>query len=337
MKDTSSLRSGLFCFTILALMSLCVAAGPRVSSAKTIRFLDNSWDTIQVHNRIVGFVAKHGYGYDPDYIASETIPGMAGLMRGDADINMEVWVENVQEAYDKGISSGVLIDLGSNFSDSWQGWLVPTYVIQGDVERGIKPMAPDLKSVFDMPKYWELFKDPEDPSKGRFYSSIPGWKVTELNEQKFKAYGLDKTYNIFLPGSDAALAGSMEAAYRKGEPWFGYYWAPTWVLGKLDMTPLEEPAYDPQVWKTTKACAFPPVQVNIVVNSDFAKENPQIVNFLKKYETTTDLNNKILAYMQENKASTEETAVWFLKNYKELWKDWLPEDAAAKVEAAVEK
>ncbi|WP_211341385.1 glycine betaine ABC transporter substrate-binding protein [Desulfoglaeba alkanexedens] len=192
MKDTSSLRSGLFCFTILALMSLCVAAGPRVSSAKTIRFLDNSWDTIQVHNRIVGFVAKHGYGYDPDYITSETIPGMAGLMRGDADINMEVWIENVQEAYDKGISSGVLLDLGSNFPDSWQGWLVPTYVIQGDVERGIKPMAPDLKSVFDMPKYWELFKDPEDPSKGRFYSSIPGWKVTELNEQKFKAYGMEE-------------------------------------------------------------------------------------------------------------------------------------------------
>ena len=319
---------------ILTLALTAVGMGP-ASAADTIRFGDASWDSIQVHNRIAGFILKHGYGYDVDYLPGETAPLVTGLMRGDVDVYMESWTENIQDMYDKGIKDGSIIDLGSNYPDSWQGWLVPSYVVKGDAERGIEPMAPDLKSVRDLPKHWELFKDPENPSKGRFYNSIPGWKVTSINEQKIKAYGLEETYNVFLPGSDAALSGSMVAAYEKGEPWLGYYWAPTWVLGKLDMTPLKEPPYDEKVWESTKACAFPSVQVNILVHSDLPGRAPEAVGFFKKYETTTAVNNKVLAYMQEEKADTEEAARWFLENYRDLWISWVSEEAAGKVLAAL--
>jgi glycine betaine/proline transport system substrate-binding protein len=248
---------------------------------------------------------------------------------------MECWVENQQEAYDKAIAAGTVIDLGANFPDSWQGWLVPTYVIKGDPDRGIKPMAPDLKSVSDMPKYWELFKDPEDPDKGRFFTCVPGWECEKINEKKIKAYGLDKTYNIFAPGSDAALNGSMAAAYKKGQPWFGYYWAPTWVLGKFDMTPLAEPAYDPDKWGESYKCAYPAVRVNIVVNAELLKKAPEVVEFLKNYETTQAMANKFLAYMQDNNASTEDAAKWFLKNYASLWTTWVPAEVAQKVKGAL--
>ena len=39
--------------------------------------------------------------------------------------------------------------------------------------------------------------------------------------------------------------------------------------------------------------------------------------------------------MQDHKASTEEAAAWFLKNYEDLWTGWLPADVAAKVKAAM--
>ncbi len=231
------------------------------AAKKTVRFADLSWDSIQVHNRIAGFIIKNGYGYDVEYLPGETIPMVSGLIRGDLDIDMESWTENIQEVYDKGIKSGKMLDLGSNFPDSWQGWLVPTYMIKGDPGRGIKLITPDLKSVSDLPKYWEVFKDPEVPTKGRFYNSIPGWKCTEINSTKLKAYGLDKTFNDFIAGSDAALSGSMMAAYKKGQPWVGYYWTPTRILTQLDMTPLEEPPFDKEIWNTTKACAYQSVRV----------------------------------------------------------------------------
>ena len=124
------------------------------------------------------------------------------------------------EAYEKSMPTGKVLDLGTNYADAVEAWYVPTYLIKGDPERGIEPMAPDLKSIDDLPQYWELFKDPEAPTKGRFYSCIPGWFCEETNQRKFEAYELDKYYNLFLPGSDAALSASMVAAYEKGKPWF---------------------------------------------------------------------------------------------------------------------
>jgi glycine betaine/proline transport system substrate-binding protein len=332
-KRRSMLKTGMTVFT--AAIVLLFFSGVVSAASKTLVIADVNWDSVQVHNRIAGFIIEKGYGYKVEYIPGATITLFTGLVRGDIDIEMECWVENQQEAYDKGIAAGKIVDLGSNFPDSWQGWLVPTYVVKGDSKRGIKPMAPGLKSINDLAKYWELFKDPEDPSKGRFYSCIPGWECQKINEKKFKAYGLDKHYNIFLPGSDAALNGSMAAAYKKGQPWFGYYWAPTWVLGKLDMTPIEEPAFDKKVWDTNYACAYPSVRVNIIVNSSLQERAPEIVEFLKNYETTQAMANKFLAYMQDNKANTEEAALWFLKNYEDLWSGWVPADVAKKVKASM--
>lgn len=332
MKGTAKMMVRLIAVCALVLFP-ALMVGNAWSADKKIIFSDKSWDSIQVHNRIAGFILEHGFGYEPEYMVGETIPMVTGLMRGDVDVDMESWTQNIQELYDKGIKEGTILDLGSNYPDSWQGWLVPTYVIKGDPERGIEPMAPELKSVFDMPKYKELFKDPENPDKGRFHNSIPGWAVTKFNSEKLKSYGLDEHYTDFLPGSDAALAGSMAAAYKRGKPWFGYYWSPTWVLGKYDMTPLEEPPYDKEIWEKNKACAFEPVDVNILVNSKLPERAPEVAAFLMEYETTADQCNKILAYMEESKADTMEAAKWFLKTYESVWTGWVKPEVAEKVKA----
>jgi len=304
----------------------CAAEAPEKGP---IVFADLGWDSAQVHNRIAAFILENGYGYPKsEMIPGETIALFQGLARGDIDVNMECWVENQQEAYDKAIAAGDVVDLGSNFPDNWQGWLVPTYMIEnGDLPKGV--------SVDDLPKYWELFKDPEDPTKGRFVNSVPGWECTGINTEKLKVYGLDEYFTDFIAGSDAALSGSMAGAYEKGEPWFGYYWSPTWVLGKLDMTPIEEPPFDEEIWETTHACAYPANKVNIVVNAGFLDGAPDVVEFLKKYETTAAMANKALAYMQETKASTEEAAIYFLQEYESVWTKWVPSDIADKVKAAL--
>jgi len=302
---------------------------------ETIVFGEGNWDSSQLHSRIAAFILENGYGYQSEFVPGDTIPLFAGLVSGDLDVEMEIWVENQQEAYDKAIAAGQVVDLGTNFPDSFQGWLVPTYVIKGDPARGIEPMAPDLKAIDDLPQYWELFKDPEVPTKGRFYNGVPGWESTGHNTQKLKTYGLDEYFTNFLPGSDAAMSASMVAAYGKGEPWLGYYWEPTWVLGKLDMTPIEELPFDQEIWEATRGCNFPTNKVNIAVNSSLPDRAPEVVEFLRKYETTTAMVNEMLSYIQENEASTGEAAIYFLQEYESLWTSWVPSDVASKVKAAL--
>jgi glycine betaine/proline transport system substrate-binding protein len=299
---------------------------------------DVSWDSVQVHNRVVGFILQHGYGYpEPEYTFGDTMPLLQGMTRGDVDITMEVWQDNYAEPWNEIVEAGSAVDLGSIYPDAPQGWYVPTFVIEGDQERGIEPMAPDLRSVSDLPRYWELFKDAEVPTKGRFHNGPPGWMVTEINEVKFKTYGLDETFNLFGPGSDSALSASMVSAYEKGEAWVGYNWEPNWVIGQLDMTRLEEPPYDPEVYNDTnnRGCAYPAAKVIKGVHVDLPDTAPEAVDLVSKYETTLEQNNDFLSYMSENNVDTEAAAIYFLKTYPDTWKTWVPEDVAQKVEQAL--
>ncbi len=349
-KPLRNSRVGVISFTVVLSFCLLVAGCGGAGSEEqegnnntvekpVLVMADVSWDSVKVHNRIAGFIIEKGYGYpECEYVFCETLPALQGLQYGDLDIYMEVWADNIIDAWNAALEEGTVKDLGSNFPDAPQGWYVPTYMITGDPDRGIEAVAPDLKSVSDLPKYQELFKDPEVPTKGRFYNSPPGWKCTEINEYKFAAYGLNDTFNLFSSGSDTALAASMATAYEKGEPWVGYYWEPTWVMGKLDMTLLEEPVYDESLWSADGgyACAYPAAKVLIGINSEMENTSPEVIEFLNNYDTTLGQNNDFLAFMMDNDGDVEKAAIYFLRTYPEVWKSWVPEDVANKVEAVLE-
>jgi glycine betaine/proline transport system substrate-binding protein len=324
----------LFLGALLMVGGGCGSGKDKATGTETkgkIMFGDLGWESALVNNEIARFIIENGYGYETDSMPGETIPLFMGLARGDIDVDMEVWTQNQQEAYDKAVADGDVIDLGTNFNDNFQGMFVPTYVIKGDPERGIEPLAPDLRTIDDLPKYWEIFKDPEDPRKGRFYGGVPGWEADKILTEQFKTYGLDQYYNIFRPGSGTALATSLVGAYEKGKPWFGYYWGPTWIMGKLDLTQIEEPPYNKEAWEKDFGCSFPAVDVNICVNKNLPERAPEVVEFLRKYTTNSALVSEVLAYMQEEDATEKDAALWFLREKQNVWLQWVPDDVAEKV------
>ena len=302
---------------------------------KKIVFADAGWESIQFHNDIAGFIMENGYGYETDVLPGSTAATFAGFRKGDIDVYMEVWTDNLLEAYPEAIEAGDIKELSINFDDNAQGLYIPTYLVEGDKEKGIEPVAPDLKTMQDLEKYWELFKDQEEPTKGRIYGSPPGWSVDDIMQQKIETYGLDKTFNYFSPGSDTGLSASLAGAVEKGEPWVGYYWEPTWVLGKYDMTLLEEEPYDEEKWGNGFASSFPPMPVTVAVYKDLPDEAPELAEFLSNYKTSSQITSDALAYMQENDAETKDAAMWFFKEHEDLWRSWLPEDVADKVKAAL--
>jgi len=326
-------RTALLLTVFLIGFSLGVPA--QTAQAQPVVFVDFSWDSVQVHNRIAGFILEHGYGMSVDYLFADTVPGLLALERGDAQLSMEIWRDNIAEAWERGVNRGRYAELGRNFPDAPQGWYVPTYLINGDPERGIEPVAPDLRSVTDLARYWELFKDPEVPNRGRFYNAPTGWVVHDHNLDKLESYGLLDTFEPFDPGSDAALVASMASAYERGQPWVGYYWEPTWVMGLYDMTLLDEPPYTDECWETDKACAFKAAEVLIGAHKPWIDQHPEIAAFLQNYETTLEQNNDMLAYMQRESAGIEEAALYFLRTYEDVWTAWVPADVAQRVRDAL--
>ncbi len=303
---------------ILFLPMVLTAAGQQDGDEPTIVFGDVSWDSVQVHNRIAAFIIENGIGgFKTDFMPGDTLPIINGIIQGDIDVDMESWHSNFPEVYRKGIDSGEMVDLGKNMPDAPQGWWVPRYLVEGSDAK-----APNLKSVSDLPEYAGLFTDPEDRSKGLVYGGVAGWSQMMISEKIFADNNLKESFNLGIAGSNAALAATMVGAYAKKEAWVGYYWAPTAILGKLDMVRLKGSEYDP-------------AEVNILVNKSMLVKAPGVVEFLKKYSTSVADNNEFLAIMDENGWDAEETAEWFLKNKEDVWTKWVSPEVADKVRAAL--
>jgi glycine betaine/proline transport system permease protein/glycine betaine/proline transport system substrate-binding protein len=294
---------------------------------------DNGWDSQKLHNEIAKIIVEHGYeGYDFEVsTAGSSTMNWQAIIKGEVDLDIESWTDNVA-SYPEDVSNGDIVDVGILVPDSAQGLYVPKYVIEGDPERGIEPMAPDLKTVEDLKKYPELFPDDEDKTKGRIYGAIPGWMADEVLYKKYEYYGLNEMYNYTRLGSEATLFASLVSAYNRGEPWVGYCYEPTWVSGKLDIVLLEDAPYDPDLYLEGK-CEYPKQELKIVSSNKFADKAPDLLEFFKKYKTGSQLIADALAYLDETRATHEETAKWLLKENDYLLDEWLPEENAERVRA----
>jgi glycine betaine/proline transport system substrate-binding protein len=338
-------KKGLF-LILISVMLIVTACGSNVDEPAeeaaapeiaTVIFADAGWDSNRLHNSIAQLVLEEGFGIDTDVMPGSSVNLLEGMMVGDVHVNMEMWQDNIP-VYAEYRDEGKLVELGTNFDDNAQGLYVPRYMIEGDAERGIEAMMPDLKSIHDLDQYVELFPDPEDPGRGLIVNGPPSWEVTTIVEKKLEFYGLNEYYNAVGSGSSAALAASLAAAYEKGEPWVGYYWEPTWITGKYDVVLLEDAPFDEALWNEESgyACSFKPVDVVICVTPELMEAYPEAMEFLKNYTTSSNLTAQALAYLQENDAEIDDAAKWFLQENQDLWKEWLPEDKYQKVMDALQ-
>ncbi len=315
MKKNFALLSAFF------VMSSVLTGCASQNQTKTITFADVGWDSILFHNAVAGTVAETVFGYHWTEVSGSTPITHEAVKKGEIDVHMEVWTDNLPD-YERDIESGALRELGINFDDNTQGFYVPRYVIEGDAERNIEPMAPDLKTVKDLKNYGTLFKDPEHPSKGIIYGGIAGWEITEIMHKKYLHYGLDESYNYLEPGTDAATSAVLVSAYDKGEPVVAYYWEPTWLLGKYDFVLLEDEPYDETAYFEGK-CMCPSVKVTVCVSNEFYESDPEFCAFLSKYQTSSALTSEALAYMEETGADYKTAAKWFLNEQRDVVETWL--------------
>ena len=187
----------------------------RVFPCNKVIFGDLDWDSSRFHVEVASFILEKGLDCKTDKIPGTTMPLLTALGKGDIHVLMEVWKQNLEDAWGKLESSGKASDLGVNIPDAIQGWFIPRY---------LQSSYPDLRKVEDLPKFKNLFQDPEAPSKGRFYNCILGWSCEDVNTKKLKAYKLLDDFTNFRPGTGAALSAVIASKYQKKQPFVAYYW-----------------------------------------------------------------------------------------------------------------
>lgn len=306
-----------------------------------VTIADMNWASASAVAWIDKIILSSGYGCDAEIVAGDTMPTIASMSeKGQPDIAPEMWINSARDVLDKAVADGKLFYAVDEMpGGAVDGLWIPKYM---------QDAHPDLKTVADVLKHPDLFPDPEDSSRGALYNCPAGWSCQISTANHYKAYKMKEAgFTLVDTGSAAGLDGSIAKAYERKKGWFGYYWAPTAILGKYEMVRLE-PApgvtFDKAYWdncfskadcNVTKPSTPAPTPIKTVVTAGFQKAGGPAYDYLTKRQLTIDTINKFLAWGADNQANGETTARHFLKENAAIWTTWVPADVADKVKKAL--
>ncbi len=302
-----------------------------------VTIAEMSWNSAAMLAHMEAVILRKGYGCDAELVPGDTVPTITSMTeKSEPDLAPEIWPNAAKDIIANAEAEGRLVVATKTLSDGGQeGWFVPEYMVAAQ---------PDLATIEGIKANAALFPDPEEPGKGRFYTCPSGWQCQIVNENLFKAYGLDEAgFTMFDPGSGPGLAGAIAKAYEREEPIFAYYFSPTAVLGKYDMVMLGGMTHDPETWDcvTSTDCddpkpnMYPASDILTVVTTRFAEDAPEAYGFVSSVSIPSDVINAVLAWQEDNQATAEDAALYFLETYPELWTAWVPAEVADRVKSSL--
>ncbi|AUH35128.1 glycine betaine ABC transporter substrate-binding protein [Paracoccus tegillarcae] len=324
----------------LALLGLTFAAPAAFAqeSCGDVSIAEMNWASAGLAAWVDKIILEEGYDCDVSLVNGDTVPTFTSMNeKGEPDLAPELWVNAVKIPLDAAVAEDRIVIASEILTDGGvEGFWVPTALAE---EHGIV-------TIEDALAHPELFPGAEDQSKGAFFNCPSGWACQIITANQYRAIGAEeKGFELVDSGSAAGLDGSIARAFNREEGWLGYYWAPTAILGKFDMTMLELGVeHEREEWDNctvVQDCPEPTLNewprsdVFTAVTKEFSSENAITMDYLQARAWSNDTVNSILAWMGDNQATNEDGAYYFFETFPDVWQAWLPEDVAAKVQDAL--
>lgn len=318
-----------------AIAAIGTLAAPTLALAQDkcgeVTITQMNWDSAAIVTSVSKFLMEQGYSCEVTVVPSDTTPAITSLAENnEPNIVTELWVNSAGDAYKKLLAEGKIEELTNVLEPGGvEGWWLPTYLVEAH---------PELATIEGVMANPELVG-------GMFNNCPDGWGCRIVNDNLIRAFDLEASgIEVFNHGSGETLATSMAAAYRSEEPWFGYYWGPTTPLGMFEMTSVDLGEYDEAIFEANqnadapapKASSFPAASVVTSVSKDFMESHPDITELMSKVTFKTDTMSQLLAWKEENNASNEEAAVYFLKNNPDEWSGWINDAARENLSALLQ-
>lgn len=317
--------------TLLPAVAIAMAAaGAAKADCGTVTITEMDWASSAMVTAVSKFLMEQGYGCTVQTVPSSTVPSLVSVAEtGKPDIVTELWI-NGAPSYNAMEEAGTITTVADVLSDGGnEGWWIPKYIIDEH---------PELATIEG------LLANP-DLLDGRFHNCPDGWACKNTNTDLTRNFGLvDAGYEIFVHGSGETLATSIASAYENREPWLGYYWAPTALLGKYEMVAVEMGEYNEEVFLCAAdadctaegVSGWPVGPVKTVVTNDFGEREPEIAELMANVAFTNAQMSDVLAWREENNATNDEAAVYFLTTYTDVWPGWLNDNARERLSALLQ-
>jgi glycine betaine/proline transport system substrate-binding protein len=306
---------------------------------------NQNWASAELMAEVDKIILEKGYGCEVELVPGATMPTFTPMNdKGNPDMNPEQWANAVYTPLLKAVDEKRLVIANkapiTGLGEGW--WLTP-----GSIKKHPKLKGMTALEIMEHP---EWFPYAEDPSKGAFVGCPAGWGCQLANANLYKAFEMEKKGWVLVdPGSAAGLDGSIAKAADSGEPWFGYYWNPTSMVGKYDLQPVDfgvpfagRDNWDNCITLAEQDCANPKPtawtksEVNTIITSKFAKQGgKEIVKYIGNRTYPGPVMNGMLVWMADNQAGGSDAAIEFLSKHEDVWSKWVSSSVAKKVKAGL--
>lgn len=334
-------------YYVVVIVSTCLlvacskATNQQTSSGEcgSISIADMNWNSATLLAHIDRFILTQAFGCQAELTPGDTMPTSTSMAeKSQPDIAPEMWINTSKEILSKAVAENKLLQAVKVFKDGGQeGFWIPQYLLE---------QYPEMQTIEGVIKHAKLFVHPEEKDKSAFYGCPAGWGCQISSSQLFKALKLkDAGFDLIDPGSGAGLAGSIAKANERKQPWLGYYWAPTPVLGKYAMYMVKfgtgyvkeefsRCTTNPEC-KNPKVTMYPSAPVYSYTTTKFKQQHPKAFAYISKRSIDNRELNKVLAWMESNQADGSTAVVHFMKYYRHVWHNWLEDDEKQKLDKIV--
>jgi glycine betaine/proline transport system substrate-binding protein len=230
--------------------------------------------------------------YKVDVESLDIASTFTAVANGQVDMYTDAWLPATHEAYWK--RYGDKLEIVSTWYDTAENNLaVPEYV-------------EDVNTIEDL-----------KGKHGKFDNRIVGieagaglMKLTRTSV--IPGYDL-KDYEL-VEGSTAAMLSALESSIKKKEPVVVTLWEPHWAFTKYPIKSLED----------TEGAFGDPDKAQTITSKEFAKGNPELVEWMSDFKLTSDqLGTLELLIQEKGKGKEQEAAKEWVAENKSLVDSWM--------------
>jgi glycine betaine/proline transport system substrate-binding protein len=316
-------------FIIMAAAAAFVSTSANADCGK-VTMAGLSWGSASILGEIDKQILESKFGCEVEMVPGGTVPSFTSMNEKQyPDIMGELWPNAAGiDLYNKAIDEGRVVSVAeeSPIGGVAEGW----YILPNILETN--PELTTLEAVLNRP---DLFPHYENKNKGGFVTCPPGSGCQISNANLFVANKMkEKGWEMVEVGSYAAEDATISKAAQRGETWFGYYSAPTAFVGKYNLVKLDWgvgfAGQDNWNCITKPDCPNPKPSswTESFVRTIFTdKYNQKVTPEIKKYFASRvipgDVMNSLLLYMEDNQATPDMVAEYFIENNKDTVNGWL--------------
>ncbi len=312
----------------LAVGMACEQADEEMESDErgTLYLVDQDWNGQLVTTAVAQILLEQEMGHTvaTKFAPADSAPLFLGLENGDFHFVCCNWPSYSAELLNEYVDGeeATVERMGPVGISGETGWYVPSYVVNGDPERGIEAAAPNLRSVADMDQYKSVFATSDTGTSGRLLEFTPAWDTRP--EERLEAFGID--FQVVFAGYEGAALAELDAAFQRGDPIITYLWEPHWAHAKYDLIPIEMPEWTSDCYPDGERfdCGYPTDPVTKLMWPGLEEEFPEAFEFLNNFQMTNAQQNEIVLNLTANDLTVRLAAQEWVDANESVWRAWIP-------------